>query len=145
MLVLLDAQAEAAAVDSGQAQDVQHEDVPYVLIYATVGNSCPLHRQDRPCPAHEQSITIKIRTLLKHAAHSSVAIVRRGRVASAGGAVCPAAGAAEPGRTPQAGGSGPPGHHPQHPCRGAALLPQASAPARSGAPYIQLGSQSMQQ
>ena len=39
-VVLWDAQGETAVVDSGQAQDAQYEDVPYVLIYATVRSIC---------------------------------------------------------------------------------------------------------
>ena len=47
-VVLSAAQGETAAVDSGQAQDVRYEDVPYVLIYATVGNICAANRQGIP-------------------------------------------------------------------------------------------------
>ena len=38
MVVRSDAQGGTAAVDSEQAQELRYEDVPYVLIYATVGN-----------------------------------------------------------------------------------------------------------
>ena len=47
MPVLLDAQVETAAVDSAQAQDVRYEDVPYVLIYATVRSFFAFHGQYR--------------------------------------------------------------------------------------------------
>ena len=43
-VVLWDVQGETAAVDSRQAQDEQYEDVPYVLIYATVRDFCALQR-----------------------------------------------------------------------------------------------------